>query len=152
MYEFIDAEYAAGDSAQSITRMCAWLRVSRSGYYEWLTRGESAAERRRVRLRELICELFEASDGTYGHRRIARELGRQGVAAGAELVRKLMRALLTADALRRAGAPRVTLVAPYLAYMRQDRVFRPGEPISQRVLGQRLCRAGREGIAVRDRW
>jgi ribose-phosphate pyrophosphokinase len=55
--------------------------------------------------------------------------------------RKLMPALLTADALRRAGARRVTLVAPYLAYMRQDRVFRPGEPISQRVLGQCLGRA-----------
>ena len=55
--------------------------------------------------------------------------------------RKLMPALLTADALRRAGARRVTLVAPYLAYMRQDRIFRPGEPISQRVFGQCLGRA-----------
>jgi ribose-phosphate pyrophosphokinase len=49
--------------------------------------------------------------------------------------RKLMPALQAADALRRAGARRVTLVAPYLAYMRQDRVFRPGEPISQSVFG-----------------
>jgi ribose-phosphate pyrophosphokinase len=55
--------------------------------------------------------------------------------------RKLMSALLTADALRRAGARRVTLVAPYLAYMRQDRIFRPGEPISQQVFGQCLGRA-----------
>ena len=70
--------------------------------------------------------------------------------AGAEAVlvqsfndpdRKLMPALLVADALHRAGARRVTLVAPYLAYMRQDRIFRPGEPISQRVFGQCLVRA-----------
>jgi ribose-phosphate pyrophosphokinase len=54
---------------------------------------------------------------------------------------KLMPVLLGADALRRAGARRVTLVAPYLAYMRQDRVFRRGEPISQRVFGQCLGRA-----------
>lgn len=48
---------------------------------------------------------------------------------------KLVETLLAADALRRAGARRVTLVAPYLPYMRQDAVFRPGEPISQRVVG-----------------
>lgn len=51
---------------------------------------------------------------------------------------KLVQLLLAADALRRAGARRVTLVAPYLSYMRQDRVFRRGEPISQRVVGRLL--------------
>jgi len=48
---------------------------------------------------------------------------------------KIVQTLLAADALRRAGARRVTLVAPYLSYMRQDEVFAPGEPISQRVIG-----------------
>ncbi len=66
MYEFIDAEYAAGDKAPGITRMCAWLGVSRSGYYEWLSRPESAAERRRAFLREKITGLFESSDGSTG--------------------------------------------------------------------------------------
>jgi len=37
--------------------------------------------------------------------------------------RKLMPALLAADALRRSGARRVTQVAPYFAYMRQDKMF-----------------------------
>ena len=46
-----------------------------------------------------------------------------------------LHALLAADALRRAGVRRTILVAPYLPYMRQDRVFAPGEPISQRVIG-----------------
>ncbi len=48
---------------------------------------------------------------------------------------KLVETLLAADALRRAGARRVTLVAPYLPYMRQDAVFAPGQPVSQRVIG-----------------
>lgn len=48
---------------------------------------------------------------------------------------KLVELLLAADALRRRGARRLTLVAPYLPYMRQDRVFRAGEPVSQRVIG-----------------
>jgi ribose-phosphate pyrophosphokinase len=48
---------------------------------------------------------------------------------------KLFQVLLAADALRRGGASSLGLVAPYLAYMRQDRAFRPGEAVSQRVLG-----------------
>ncbi|MFM8377672.1 MAG: ribose-phosphate diphosphokinase [Phenylobacterium sp.] len=51
---------------------------------------------------------------------------------------RLMPLLLAADALRRAGAGRVDLVAPYLPYMRQDRVFSPGEPLSQAVMGRVL--------------
>jgi ribose-phosphate pyrophosphokinase len=51
---------------------------------------------------------------------------------------KLVEVLLAADALRRAGARRVTFVAPYLPYMRQDAVFHDGEPVSQRVLGALL--------------
>ena len=47
---------------------------------------------------------------------------------------KIFDLLLAADALRQQGVRQLGLVAPYLAYMRQDRVFRPGEPISQRVL------------------
>jgi ribose-phosphate pyrophosphokinase len=54
---------------------------------------------------------------------------------------KLVETVLAADALRRAGARRVTLVAPYLAYMRQDKVFAPGEPVSQRVIGNWLGRS-----------
>lgn len=54
---------------------------------------------------------------------------------------KLLETLLAADALRRAGARRVTLVAPYLPYMRQDAVFAPGQPVSQHVIGACLARA-----------
>lgn len=51
---------------------------------------------------------------------------------------KLVETMLAADALRRAGAAAVTLIAPYLPYMRQDAVFRRGEPVSQRVIGRHL--------------
>jgi ribose-phosphate pyrophosphokinase len=54
---------------------------------------------------------------------------------------KLVETMLAADALRRAGARRVTLIAPYLPYMRQDAVFAPGQPISQRVIGACLGQA-----------
>lgn len=54
---------------------------------------------------------------------------------------KLVETLLAGDALRRAGAQRVTLVAPYLPYMRQDMVFSPGEPVSQHVIAKCLGQA-----------
>jgi putative transposase len=91
--EFIDAEYATGAAAPTITQMCEWLGVSRSGFYEWRSRPESATAKRRKRLALLIKAIFDDSDGTYGHRRVAAQLARQGIVAGAELVRKLMREL-----------------------------------------------------------
>ena len=93
VYEFIDAEYATSPAAPAIARMCAWLEVSRSGYYEWRSRPESATAKRREELKLLIAKAFDDSDGTYGYRRIWWQLSRWGVRAGAELVRALMREL-----------------------------------------------------------
>ena len=53
---------------------------------------------------------------------------------------KLVELMLACDAWRRAGAARLVLVAPYLCYMRQDAMFAPGEPISQKVVGALLGR------------
>ena len=48
---------------------------------------------------------------------------------------KLVELLLAARTARALGAPHLTLVAPYLAYMRQDIAFNPGEAVSQRIVG-----------------
>ena len=48
---------------------------------------------------------------------------------------KLVELMLVARTARTLGARHVTLVAPYLAYMRQDIAFQPGEVVSQRVVG-----------------
>lgn len=52
---------------------------------------------------------------------------------------KLTELLLAAQAARELGARHLTLVAPYLAYMRQDLAFQPGEAISQRIVGRFLA-------------
>jgi len=52
---------------------------------------------------------------------------------------KLLTILFAAEALRRAGATRLVLVAPYLCYMRQDAAFHQGEAISQKVIGRLLA-------------
>ncbi len=49
---------------------------------------------------------------------------------------KLVELMLAAAALRDGGAEQILLVAPYLAYMRQDMAFHPGEAISQQVIGR----------------
>lgn len=43
-----------------------------------------------------------------------------------------LRLVFAADAARSLGASEVTLVAPYLAYMRQDRRFQPGEAVTSK--------------------
>jgi putative transposase len=93
LYEFIDAEYATSGAAPAITLMCRWLEVSKSGYYEWRSRPESATAKRREELKLLIKKAFDGSDGTYGYRRVWWQLARWGVWAGPELVRTLMRQL-----------------------------------------------------------
>lgn len=62
---------------------------------------------------------------------------------------KLMEILLAAAALRDNGAVRVVLVAPYLAYMRQDMAFHPGEAVSQRVIGD-LVSSHFDGLVTVD--
>lgn len=52
---------------------------------------------------------------------------------------KLVEILLVASALRENGAGIVVLVAPYLAYMRQDMAFEPGQAVSQKVIGALLA-------------
>lgn len=62
---------------------------------------------------------------------------------------KLVELLLAASALKDGGASRVVLIAPYLAYMRQDMAFHPGEAVSQQVIG-RLLAAQFDGLATVD--
>jgi putative transposase len=96
-YAFIDAECAtlAGDEAcaPTITQLCGWLGVSKSGYYDWRSRPESAATQRRELLKIKIGALFEANNEEYGYRRLHEALARGGEQCCPELVRQLMREL-----------------------------------------------------------
>jgi putative transposase len=76
-----------------VKKMCTWLSVSASGFFDWRRRPDSATTRRRERLAALIREAFEASDETYGYRRIHAQLARWAVPCGPELVRGIMREL-----------------------------------------------------------
>jgi ribose-phosphate pyrophosphokinase len=53
---------------------------------------------------------------------------------------KLLSLLFAASTARELGAPKVGLVAPYLAYMRQDRRFNSGEAVTSRQVAALLSR------------
>lgn len=53
---------------------------------------------------------------------------------------KLIELLLLAETAREQGAKHLTLVAPYLCYMRQDIAFKRGQAVSQQIIGKFLAR------------
>jgi len=52
---------------------------------------------------------------------------------------KLVELLLAAQGCRNQGVQKLTLISPYLAYMRQDKAFNPGEVVSQKIIGKLLA-------------
>ncbi|GAA1122386.1 hypothetical protein GCM10009582_19560 [Arthrobacter flavus] len=91
-YEFIDSQKNTPGATDPVWKMCLWLAVSTSGFYDWLSRPRSATAARRQVLAVRIRYFFEAADGTYGYRRIHADLAAEGTACSPELVRSIMRA------------------------------------------------------------
>ncbi len=52
--------------------------------------------------------------------------------------RSLFNVIFAAETAQDLGAKKVVLVAPYLAYLRQDKRFHPGEAISSRIMAKHL--------------
>ena len=96
-YAFVDAECAApaGDKAcsPSVARVCEWLEISKSGYYDWRSRPKSATAKRRELLKIKVKALFDANNEEYGYRRVHAALVRGGEQVDDETVRGLMREL-----------------------------------------------------------
>src|SRR5215216_5890867 len=63
---------------------------------------------------------------------------------------KLCDVLLFVGALKDSGAARVSLIAPYLCYARQDRRTTFGEPLSLRYVAQLFEAAGPDAIMALD--
>lgn len=85
-YAFIESE----EGNYPVASMCRWARVSRSGYYDWRGRPQSATAARREVLAAEVQFAFAHSDGTYGYRRIHAQLARWGTMADPETIRAIM--------------------------------------------------------------
>ena len=90
-YEYIDSCRNDPSETNPLYKMCAWLAVSTSGFYNWLSRPTSATAARRQALTARVRHFFAATDGTYGYRRIHADLAAEGTECSAELVRQIMR-------------------------------------------------------------
>jgi putative transposase len=67
------------------------LRVSTSGYYDWLGRAPSARAQANVTLLQSIRHAHQMSDETYGMPRIRAELSDTGITASRKRIARLMR-------------------------------------------------------------
>lgn len=74
-----------------VENMCRVLKVSPSGFYAWSSRGPSGREIDDARLIDKIRSVYEASDGTYGVRRVHRQLVAGGDNCSLNRVARLMR-------------------------------------------------------------
>ena len=128
-----------------IKKACGLMKVSKSGFYEYLGRKKSNARIEREALEGFVVEAFERHKGRYGHRRINRELRRSGVAVGGKRVLRIMRKLGLAGrgATRKhriqrkieLGDPRLNLV---------EHAFTAGER-NRLWAGDIACMPAREG-------
>jgi ribose-phosphate pyrophosphokinase len=62
----------------------------------------------------------------------------------------LMESLILVDALKRASAKRITVVAPFYPYSRQDKKHRGREPISARLIADLFKTAGADRLMAVD--
>jgi len=80
----------ANQAELPVRSQCETLRVSTSGYYDWLGRGPSARTQANITLLQSIRDAHAASDQTYGMPRIRAELADMGIVASRKRIARLM--------------------------------------------------------------
>lgn len=93
-YERIAAEKANQKSPYRVIKMCDWLQVSTSGFYDHLHATQTARQQRRAKIISHAQAGFAAGRGTYGVRRVHRMLKRSAdpevASCSVRLVRSVM--------------------------------------------------------------
>lgn len=79
------------NSRFSVSKMCHAMNVSRSGYYAYIGRPESARSKRQRELTAEIEKIHKGSFGIYGSPNITIELNRAGISISRGTVARLMR-------------------------------------------------------------
>jgi len=88
-YRFIDAQ----KKVWPVILMCGVLGVSRSGYYNWIVRGQSRRVHFNNALDRRICAIFVEHRQRYGAPRIAKALHKEGLKCSENRIARRMCAL-----------------------------------------------------------
>lgn len=108
--------------------------------------------------KELRCSLTETDARTFANGEIYARYGESVRGCDAFVIQAhshpinewLMEQLIMVDALKRASAKRITVVAPFYPYARQDKKGRGREPISARLIADMFKAAGADRIMSVD--
>ena len=101
----------ANQAEYRVKTMCRLLGVSRSGYYDWLTREPSPHAVRDAELTEKIRTIHGESRGTYGSPRVHIDLAvEQKERVGRKRVARLMRAAGLVGVSRRKTGRTLSLI------------------------------------------
>ena len=106
-----------------IQTMAQCLRVSASGYYDWLDRAPSARQVANVALTDQIRQIHQTSDATYGMPRVCAELRDSGQIVNEKRVARLM---------RQAGLRGISRRRGYCVTTQRDRSARPAPDLVKR--------------------
>jgi len=85
-YQFLKENH----NKYNIKKACKILKISRSGYYDFLKRRKSKRAIANEALTEMIEDIFQENSGRYGARRIQLVLEQRGVKVNPKTVSKLM--------------------------------------------------------------
>lgn len=128
-----------------IRKACDLMKVSKSGYYEYLHRRKSNAQIEREALEGFVKDAFERHHARYGYRRINQELRKTNILVSEKRVLRIMRrlGLVAKGATRKRrkqkavepGDPRLNIV---------ERVFSVGEK-NRLWMGDIACIPTKEG-------
>jgi putative transposase len=86
-------EVAKENELYSIQKMCRFLKVSRSGYYQWCKRGQSLRKKKDRELKDKILAIYIQHKKHYGSPRIHDQLHDMGIPCSKRRVERLMREL-----------------------------------------------------------
>lgn len=111
-----------------VSWICAALQVSRSGFHAWLNRPASVRSIYDEKLSEVMRQSFQASDRTYGARRVWRDVLEEGLPCGLHRIERLMKLNGLRARPRRRGLPKDQGARSVIAENLLDRDFHADGP------------------------